>query len=92
MEAEMYFLNNLCEKHLIATYLLITRSEESWVLGVASISVAIYFLLVKIWKLLQKHEIVKCKNKKHLRGSTQATIAALAIILTAVLWILIKIA
>ena len=44
----MYFLENVCEKHLRTTYLLITRSEESGALGVASISVAIFFLLVKI--------------------------------------------
>ena len=31
------------------------------------------------------------KNKKHLRGSTQATIHPLAIILTAALWVLVSI-
>ena len=48
MEAEIYSLENLCERHLRTTYLLITRSEERGVLGVENISVAIYFLLVKI--------------------------------------------
>ena len=41
---------------------------------------------------LHKHECSwVVKNKEHLRGSTQATIHPLAIILTAALWALISV-
>ena len=54
-----------------------------------------YFPLVKTYKPLhfnaEKLIELGSKNKKHLRGSTQATILPLAIILTVALWALVSI-
>ena len=53
-----------------------------------------YFRLVTRVQIGETHwniGIVGSKNKKHLRGSAQATIHPLAIILTAALWALVSI-
>ena len=53
-----------------------------------------YFPLVKIGKSLnynaEKLILLGSKNKKHLRGSTKATIHSFAIILTVALWALVS--
>ena len=55
-----------------------------------------YFPLVNIWKcciiIALTWIYMGSKHKKHLRGSTQATIHLLAIILTTALWALVSIA
>ena len=75
--------------------LLPTGSEERGVFRVWSIPVRIlpFSLELKTLALqLHKHEYGwRVKNKKHLRGRTQATIQPLAIILTAALWALVSI-
>ena len=68
------------------------RRGKYWGLGVFLLQ---YFPLVKIWMPLhynaRKLILLGSKNKKHLRGSTQATIHPLAIILTVALWALVSI-
>ena len=71
--------------------LLPAGSEERGVLGVGSIPVAILPSCQDIKTALHKHDIwLGSKNKKHPRGSTQATILPLAIILTAALQALVS--
>ena len=74
--------------------LLTTGSEEREVLGVGSILVAV----LPSWQdMISLHyncinmNIIGSKNKKHVRGSIQATIHPLAIILTAALCALVSI-
>ena len=71
-----------------------TGSEEKGVLEVGSIPIAI-LPPCQSKKLLHHNCIdmnkVGSKNKKHLRGSTQATTHTLAIILTAILQALVSI-
>ena len=74
--------------------LLPTGSEEREVFGVESIFVAI-LPSCQYMKILHYNctdmNITGSKNKKHLRGSTQAIIHPLGIILTAALWALVSI-
>ena len=67
------------------------RRGKYWGLGVFPLQ---YFPIVKIWKPLhykaEKLIYLGSKSNKHLRGSTQATIHPLAIILTAALWALVS--
>ena len=74
--------------------LLPSGNEERGVFGFGSIPVAL-FPSCHYVKILYHNcidvNIVGNKNKKHLRGSTQATIHPLAIILTAALWALVSI-
>ena len=73
--------------------LLPTGSEEREVLGHRSIPVAI-LPTCQYMKMMHHNyidmNIVGSKHKKHLGGSTQATIHPLAIILTAALWALVS--
>ena len=82
LSLHLFRLYKVCDtKHLVPT-----RSEERGVLGIGSIPIAILPTCQDVKDIaLQSHKHVKLgsKNKKQLRGSTQATIYPLSIILTA---------
>ena len=72
--------------------LLPTGSEERVVLGVGSIPVAILLSCRNVRKCMYYYCInMGSKNKKHLRGSSRATILPLDIILTMALCALVSI-
>ena len=73
----------------IGLSLLPTGSEERGVLGVGYILLAIllsYQDVRNIASQLHKHVLLCSRNEKHLRGSTQATISLLDIILTPIFY------